>query len=214
MKNDCKQLTMKTKLQLPQTIRLVTLDDPAIPEIHKSSIEAAENNNIVEGYILYNNLPEGAIYKVYAEINIDNDRLWTLFKKMLMTMPDEVSLITEHKDDEPNEAVLGAYGDKYSLLNKLEKYEKELAQDGFMRFGVIHNTAVYLEEVFVHNAKYIRYWGMDLESFENLMVEFSLYPIDNLEFVDSYPMVTTVLTEFDRSVLRTEELLAVLRNEK
>lgn len=45
------------------------------------------------------------------------------------------------------------YQEKYKVYSKLEEYEGELVQDGFLKFGVIHQTDNYLEEVFIHNAK-------------------------------------------------------------
>lgn len=45
------------------------------------------------------------------------------------------------------------YQEKYKVYSKLEEYEGELVQDGFLKFVVIHQTDNYLEEVFIHNAK-------------------------------------------------------------
>lgn len=38
-------------------------------------------------------------YNNLDEINIDNDRLWHNFKTFLFSMPDMISLIIGHKDD-------------------------------------------------------------------------------------------------------------------
>lgn len=45
------------------------------------------------GLIGFNNLDE---------INIDNDRLWQNFKTFLFSMPDMISQIVGHKDDNHN----------------------------------------------------------------------------------------------------------------
>jgi hypothetical protein len=204
---------MMVKLKLPKTLRLARLDEAPKNESILESIKASENNNIVEGYRLKNNPNLGYPYKFFAEINVDNDRLWSLFSKMMLSMPDYISLITSRKDDEISDAVYGDYQDKYELYNKIEKYERELTLDGFLQFGVIHQTKDYLEEIFVHNAKYIQYWGMDMDRFKRVMKDYSLYEVDNLEFIDSYPMVTKALFTFDPDVLQTEEILNQLRAE-
>lgn len=115
------------------------------------------------GLISFNNLDE---------INIDNDRLWQNFKTFLFSMPDMISLIVGHKDDNLNELYYSDYQEKYKVYSKLEEYEGELVQDGFLKFGVIHQTDNYLEEVFIYNAKYIQYWGMDRKKFLNIMNHF------------------------------------------
>lgn len=199
------------KLRLPKTLQLATLKDAPKQEDIIARIKASENNNIVEGYRIEKNPNTDYPYKFFAEINIDNDRLWALFKAMLLLIPDKISLITGHKDDEVDEVHYSDYQDKYDLFNKIEKYENELTLDGFLQFGIIHQTDNYLEEVFVHTAKYIQYWGVDNNRFVNLMHEFSLYEIDNLEFIDSYPMVTTALFTLDPNVIHTSELLNILR---
>lgn len=199
------------KLKLPKTLQLATLKDAPRQEDIIARIKASENNNIVEGYQIEDNPNTDYPYKFFAEINIDNDKLWALFKAMLLLIPDKISLITGHKDDEVDEVHYSDYQDKYDLFNKIEKYENELTLDGFLQFGIIHQTDNYLEEVFVHTAKYIQYWGIDNNRFVNLMHEFSLYEVDNLEFIDSYPMVTTALFTLDPNVIHTSELLNILR---
>lgn len=201
------------KLKLPETLQLATLKDAPKQEDIIAKIKASENNNIIEGYRIEENSNTNYPYIFFAEINIDNDKLWALFNTMLLSMPDEISLITGHKDDMVDEVHYSNYQDKYTLYNKIEKYEKELTKDGFLQFGIIHQTDNYLEEVFVHSAKYIQYWGMDNNRFVDLMHKFSLYEVDNLEFIDSYPMVTTALFTLEPNVIHTSELLNILRTD-
>lgn len=54
---------------------------------------------------------------------------------------------------------------------------------------------------------------MDIDRFKRVMEDYSLYEVDNLEFIDSYPMVTKALFTFDPDVLQTEEILNQLRAE-
>lgn len=201
------------KLELPETIRLAKLDEvPQQPGLIER-IKASDNNNIVEGYTFSPNTNNDYPYRFFAEINVDNSNLWNLFKAMMLAMPDDISFITGRKDDSTKDVAHSEYQDKYGLYNKIEKYERELTLDGFLKFGAIHQTENYLEEVFVHNAKYIQYWGGDEEKFRNTMNEFSLYEIKNLEFIDSYPIATTALFTLYNDVIETDELLNILRTE-
>lgn len=203
------------KLKLPQTLRPVTAEDRDVlsDEDIMLQINEAENNKIVEGYRLFTDIDSKHVFKFYAEVNIDNDRLWSLFKALMIAMPEDLKLIIGHKDDDNDELHHGEYCDKYTLHNKLEPYSKELTQDGFLKFGVGYNSEDYSEEVFVTCAKYIQYWGMNRERFQNIMHKYSLYEVKDMELIDSYPMVTTVLQLFDDKVLETYEVLAKLKEE-
>lgn len=203
------------KLKLPQTLRPVTADDKDIlpDEDIILQMDKVKNNKIVEGYTLFTDIDREHVYKLYAEINIDNDRLWSLFKALMMTMPEDLKLIIGHKDDDNDELYHSEYYDKYTLYNKLEPYSKEFTQDGFLKFGVGYHSKTYSEEVFISCAKYIQYWGMNRERFQDIMHKYSLYEVKGMEFIDSYPMVTTVLHFFDNEALATNEILAKLKKE-
>jgi len=172
-------------------------------------IKEREDANIVEGYIITQDVENNAIYKFYAEINIDNDRLWSLIKYIISGFQSDVALIYHHIDEEPS---YGNYVDKYELINELGKYEVELAQDGFLKFGAIHHAEGFLEEVFVEKSKYIKYWGMDKETFTMVMEQFGLYPVKGLNFIDEYPMQTEVLSLHCENCLATGELLRIFDN--
>lgn len=85
------------------------------------SIKRRWNAIIVEGYTITSNVPKEEKYRFFAEINIDNDRLWTVFKALIVNFPEEVALIYHHIDEEAN---YGEYVGKYELLNELEKYKR------------------------------------------------------------------------------------------
>lgn len=201
------------KLKLPKTISLAAINDMPQNEDAILRLQQVQNNNIVEGYTFIENEDEKYPYKFYAEINIDNDRLWSLFKTLMMSMPEYQSLLTGHKDDNNNEVVCNDYTDKYTIYNRIEKYEKELTLDGFLQFGVIHQADDYMEEVFVCSPKYIQYWGMNVEHFMKVVDSYWLHEVENLEFIDSYPMVTKSLSYIDADALPTDEILKALRED-
>lgn len=51
---------------------------------------------------------------------------------------------------------------------------------------------------------------MDRKKFLNIMNLFSLCKIEDLEFIDSYPMVMTSLSVIDNTVLSTGDLIKEL----
>lgn len=199
------------KLRLPKTIRLATIEEVPDQKDIQECIQLSVNNNIVEGYRLTLNTNKKIPYKFIAEINIDIDRLWALFKSMMMAMPEFLSLVTAFRGDSPGDVRYSVYHDKYSLYNGLSKYEKELTSDVFIKFGVIHETPDYQELVLVTSSKYIEYWGMDIDHFREMMNNYSLYELPNLEFIDNYPIITSPLDFYEKDVLTSSELIKQLR---
>lgn len=200
------------KLKLPKTIRMLEVDTYE-GEKYKEIAERAANNNIVEGYTLNEreNTPPNPPFKFYAEVNIDNNKLWGLFKSLMMNMNEQQSFITSLKDDEIEDAEYSEYQDKYTLYNKLEKYQERLTIDGFLQFGTMYQTETYFEEVFVHNAKYIQFWEMNENKFRELMHNYSLYEVKDLEFIDNYPRVATALDHLEKELPTAEDFIKELR---
>ena len=166
-----------------------------------------ETANLVEGYRVKSNSSGDLPFKFFAEINIDNDRLWSLFKKLLDTFPAKVGLIYGHIDDE--ELTYSTYTDKEELIRKLEKHERELTQDGYFEFGITYHDDDTLIETFVKKGKYIQYWGMDYPAFEKIMEECSLGYVADLNFIDEFPLSTEALID----ALSTDELIEYLKSE-
>ena len=59
-------------------------------------------------------------FNFYAEINIDNSKLWNLMLELSNELPNEVSLIFNHTDSESN---FGKYSDKTHTLEFLNNYK-------------------------------------------------------------------------------------------
>ncbi len=205
---------MKKELELPITLRSLRKDEVSRNSSILERLEKRENANIVNGYTLKSkseaptnkNLP----FKFYAEINIDNSRLWNLFLELTKLFPSEVALLFGHVDAEVN---YGNYTKKDNLLNFLKSYEKELVADTFLNFGIIYHTNEELIEAFIDESKYIKFWGVDTTEFVKIMTTFDLENIEDLEFVDEYPKVREVLRLFDENVTDTPGLIEVFKNE-
>jgi len=204
---------MKKTLELPETLR--------VPDIHEVPNDASiierlrkrADANIVEGYTLKlkddNPDNKDLPFEFYAEINVNNSKLWQLFLELTNLMPDEVSLISGHIDAD---ASYGNYTDRLQAIEFLSIYKNEFITDVFIDFGLIHHTDKVLIEVFVDSSKYIQFWGINIEIFKATMQRFGLFEIENLEFVDEYPKVRTSLAFLDNTVTNTNELLELLKN--
>ncbi|WP_184550163.1 hypothetical protein [Mucilaginibacter sp. FT3.2] len=191
-------------LLLPPTIRTARPNEVPQEDAILKRIAERANANIVEGYTLKPNPGTELPFVFSAEINIDNNRLWLLFKALMLQLPEEIACIYHHIDDEPT---YGIYTDKFRVLNHLEQYKIEIAQDGFMEIGVIFNNEEFLEEAFVKRAKYLQYWGMDQYRFENTMRDFELYKLDDINFMDEYPLTTESLKMYNPAVHATDEFI-------
>lgn len=205
---------MKESLELPITLRAPNMDEvPADSEIFER-LEERKTANIVEGYILYpkDNNPDHSdlLFNFYAEININNSNLWNLIVSLSKEMPETIAVIFGHEGSDLN---YGDYSNKEKTLNFLSKFSKEIVSDTFIEFGLIYHSEDELIEIFVSESKYIKFWGVYEESFTQIMKDYNLKQIDNIEFVDEYPKVRQALSLFDETSLETNEFIKILKKE-
>ncbi|MCQ4139870.1 MULTISPECIES: hypothetical protein [Chryseobacterium] len=202
---------MKKTLEFPKTIRFLNEDEiPNNPSILKRW-EESKTANIVQGYtfkLKENNSENESIgFDFFAEINIDNSNLWNLIVALSKTLPEVAAVLFGHIDFDLN---YGNYEEKDSILKFINQYKKELTQDAFINFGLIYNDDESLVEIFIDESKYIKYWGVDEELFREIMNDFKLEEIENLEFIDEYPKVREVLTRFDENAIDSNLLIEKL----
>ncbi len=191
-------------LEAPPTIRLPRPDElPNNPELVER-LKERENANIVEGYKLSNNTNHDQPFKFYVEINIDNSRLWELFKALANQLPDNLSCIYNLYEEE---AIFSVYKNKNVILKELETYKAELTQDCNLEFGLVYQADGKLEEVFVSDSKFLKVWGNKEIAFRRLMHDFGLNEIPDLNFIDEFPKVVEPLTMFNENAKRTETII-------
>lgn len=200
---------MKNMLEAPPTIRLPRPDElPNNPEVFER-LKGREKANIVEGYKLSNNTTHDLPFKFYVEINIDNSRLWDLFKALANQLPDNLSCIYNLYEEE---AIFSDYKDKNIILKQLDTYKTELTQDCNLEFGLIYQADDKLEEVFVSDSKFLKVWGNNEIAFRQLMNDFRLNEISDLNFIDEFPKVVEPLTMFNEKAKRTETIIEELND--
>ena len=196
-------------LELPVTIRTPRQDELPDDERTRQKLMEREAANIVQGFTLRQNLSNDHPFKIYAEINVDNVNLWALFKALTLEFPEEVCLVYRHIDDEPS---FGRYMGKSELMDQIQPFEFELTRDGFLEFGIIYQDEKSLQEIYIKKAKYIQYWGMNEAAFRKTLTDFEIYEIEDLNFIDEYPLATESLGSHFPEAIETMNLLEQLKD--
>lgn len=197
------------KLQLPKTIRTARVDELPVTTNNLEWIEESKTAKIVEGFVIKLNGTKELPFDFFCEINIDNSKLWKLFKDFFVSFPDEISFIFYHIDSEP---IYSKYEDKFKILNEIEKFETELTQDGFLEWGIIYHDENILKEVLIKKPKYVQFWGVDKDEFLKIMEKNSITEIEEMKFIDEYPLVTEALRLHNSETMETFELINHFEN--
>jgi hypothetical protein len=194
-------------LQLPPTIRLARADELPDTAANTERIELGQQANIVPGYTLRPNANGDLPFRFYAEINVNNGSLWNVFNALADHLPSPVCLIYHHTSETET---YSPYTERDEVLGVLKDYQTELTQDAFLCAGVLHYAEEHLEEVYLDNTKYLKYWGMDEIFFRRTMERFSLSDTPHLSFIDQYPRATEPLSLHVSGCLATWEVLGQL----
>ena len=203
----------KPTLVLPKTIRFPEENEVPMNSSVLERLRESKNANIVPGYVfkLKDDNPDNIDlpFEFYAEINIDNPQLWSLIITLSEeTLPENCALIFEYIDSEIN---YGFYENKFEILKYLEDYKTELIHDTLLIWGLIYHDNENLTEIYVDESKYLKYWGNNEEKFRNIMNQFNLSEIENLEFIDEYPKVRENINLHFENITETGELIETLR---
>ena len=200
-------------IELPKTLRFARFDEIPKNSPALARLRLTEKAKIIEGYTFQlksqdNEEQKNLPFNFYAEININNTNLWNLVVALTEMLPDVSALIIGYLDSEPN---YGKYLNKSELIENLSIYKTELVSDTFLEWGIIFHSKESLTEIFISDSKYIKFWGIDIDSFRKIMSDFGLCQIDDLEFIDEYPRVREALRLFDNSVTDTNDLINKLK---
>ena len=203
----------KPTLVLPKTIRFPEENEVPTNSSVLERLRESKNANIVPGYVfkLKDDNPDNIDlpFEFYAEINIDNPQLWSLIITLSEeTLPENCALIFGYIDSEIN---YGFYENKFAILKYLEDYKTELIHDTLLIWGLIYHDNENLTEIYVDESKYLKYWGNNEEKFRNIMNQFNLSEIENLEFIDEYPKVRENINLHFENITETGELIETLR---
>lgn len=197
-------------IALPPTIHIPTPEELWHREDAAEILGKRNAANITQGFVIRPNKTKQLPFNFLAEINIDNNKLWTLFTTLAGDMPGEVCCTFGLNDGE-EEATASAYLDKAIILNALLKYKTELTMDGTLEFGLLYQTKELLTEIFISTAKYVKFWGNNKELFLQQMTAFKLKEETDLAFVDEYPTEILPLRNFVPNAIRPGEVVRGLK---
>jgi hypothetical protein len=191
-------------LTLPVTVRVPLPNEIPHREDAEELLAKRKKANITQGYRLKPNETQQLPFGFYADININNDRLWQLFIALADDLPAEVHCIYGLYEDE---AVTTDYFPKQDVLKTLAAFQKELTMDCSLEFGLLYHARDMLVEISVPESKYIKFWGTDKTKFLQHMKDFKLAEIANLAFIDEYPKLVTPLRDLMPTARRPEDVI-------
>ena len=196
-------------LKIPRTIRDISEEDVPGNSSAMEQRRAKRSARIIEGFKLFQNENKSEFPFIFgAEINIDNDRLWDLFISFCEELPNNAALLFGFYDNDLN---YGRYTEKERIIFELSKYRREISEDCHLELGLIHHTESKLIEVFIAEAKYIKFWGVDEISFMGIMSRFNLSETSDIEFIDEYPKAVYPLRTIVEDVADTFEIITNLQ---
>ncbi|MBC8034190.1 MAG: hypothetical protein H7Y03_08600 [Chitinophagaceae bacterium] len=191
-------------LQLPPTIRAPRPEEMPERQDIEQLLAKRKTAKIAEGFRLELNKTPQLPFVFFAEINIDNPRLWSLFLALAATFPESVNVQYSLYEEE---LFISDLFPKEQVVEELATLQQELTQDGTLVFGLLTHTKQALVELQVTESKYIKFWGIDQPGFLSCMASFQLKEITGLEFIDEYPKVVEPLKRFIPSSRPPEDVI-------
>ena len=142
--------------------------------------------NVTTGYVVQ--AVKDELFETYIEANVHAPKIFDVFRRLVFAlMPEVVAPLVGVKEEEP---VFGPYTDRTSAVEIFEPYVDLLQNDGFLEFGMIHQSESAFEEVFVASSKYFKIWTNNGSAAEDILLSAGIPRCEALEFIDEYPMTS------------------------
>lgn len=196
--------------KLPLGIKIPENDEyPAGYDV-KSINDKRNSANIIEGFIIQ--VVSGEKFSHYAEVNIDVDKIWNLFCSITNKLVDDAAYgIIGFKGEKPT---LSKFTNKERLLKIFEEYKFELTNDGYLEFGIAYHDENSLNQIFVSSFKYMKIWTDRKETLVDNLNSNGIQQIENLQFVDEFPVVSKALTaNMDKGIRHYSEVIDCIEHE-
>jgi len=172
------------RLVFPRGVRFPRKNE--IPGDPTEVLEKIAKARITTGYTI--KTVKDKPFKAYLEVNVHAPDVFQLFRNLCFAlMPDVASPLIGIKEDEP---VFGPYTDRTLALSVFEPFVDLLQNDGFLEFGMLHQSKFAFEEVFVTSPKYFKIWTNQIEVAEKVLLNGGIPKCEELQFIDEYPMVS------------------------
>ena len=198
------------KLKVPFVIRQPNEKDIPKGDSTYNSWKERLEIELVEGFVFAENQDQkDQKFDFYAEININNPRIWELSKRLLENITGESYIVYNLHDEEIQ---YGSRLDISEIIQKLDIIETDIINNCSISLGIVQDT-IDLKEVFIDESKYLKYWGSDETFFRKIMDEFGLKEYDEMKFVDQYPKIVYDWSFVNKEGRTNEELVDFLETE-
>lgn len=198
-------------IELPKTLRPARFDEVEEGSASENRLNELAFAKIEEGYSLMDNTetdPEKRLpFEFYAEINVNNSRLWEVVLALTEELPEVASLVFGYPGATP---FYGNYVYKSDLIETIDSYKPEFCEDPFIEWGILCSDKSQLIEIFVAESKFIKFWGVNKDSFKQNMAALDLFELEGIEYIDEYPIVREPLNKFDSSAKIAREIIESL----
>jgi len=166
-----------------------------IPGDSRETLASVAKARITTGYVIRK--AEGELFDTYIEANVHAPDVFEVFRMLVFAlMPDLAAPLIGIKEDDP---VLGPYTDRRRAISVFEPHVDLLQNDGFLEFGMIHQSEIAFEEIFVASPKYFKIWTNNAAAAEKILQSAGLPKCGSLEFIDEYPMVSSSVGDNDNA---------------
>ncbi|QAA32115.1 hypothetical protein [Clostridium manihotivorum] len=196
--------------KLPLGIRIPTNDEYPNEYDVKSINTARDTANITEGFKIAKVSDQNFTY--FAEVNLDVDKIWDVFSHLANNLIDHIAYgILGFKDEEP---LLSNFAEKQAIINIFEEYKFELTNDGYLEFGIAYYDNSTLNEIYISSFKYMRIWTTKKEPLIKCLNNFGIIESDNLQFIDSFPVVSEALSaDSSNGIRHYSEVISCIEEE-
>lgn len=157
-----------------------------IPGDAKEVLNRVAEARITTGYTVAKT--KGKQFDTYIEANVHAQNVFEVFRQLAFALiPDIAAPLVGLKEEGP---VFGPHTDRSWAVGVFEPYIELLQNDGFIEFGVIHQSDFAFEEIFVASPKYFKIWTNNGPAAERVLTAVGIPKCELLEFIDEYPMVS------------------------
>lgn len=195
---------MANSLVFPDSLRLANRDELPGPEAERelawSRIQAAQ---IRMGFVLFES--RDPTFAFYGEANVHAPKIWIVFRDLCEhLLGRQATLVMGEIDDDP--AAIGT-AEVGQILRLLEPHAYQLAHDGWLQFGLVHQGDNRVAEVFVAPTKHFKLWFDDAAVLRSVMRQHGVPEVHMLQFIDEYPHVTIPLAPEKTAFREAEDLI-------
>ena len=192
-------------LVFPEGVKLATSTDlpfaPNLPEL----LARVSSAKIEPGYIVRH--VNDRLFQYYVEVNVNAPQLWSLFRSLCdVILPEETQPIV---GDINGEITHGKYTSTVKLLELFEIFQFYLAHDCYLQFGLGKSSSAETCEIFVTATKHFQIWTNKIDGLEDVMRDYGLCRVDNLQFIDEFPRITLPL-KYDNDLHGYQDILDIL----